>query len=52
VATSEPPKLEHEVTFLFNFFDEQRRRAPGGREVAFLIGNEESASHHVAARHF
>ncbi len=31
VATSEGPKPEHEVTFLFNFFDELRRRAPLGK---------------------
>ena len=28
VATPEPPKPQHEVTFVFNFFDELRRRAP------------------------
>ena len=31
VATSEAPKPEHEVTFLFNFFDELRRRVPLGK---------------------
>jgi hypothetical protein len=31
VAPSEAPKPEHEVTFLFNFFDELRRRAPLGK---------------------
>jgi len=30
-ATSEAPTPEHEVTFLFNFFDELRRRAPLGK---------------------
>jgi hypothetical protein len=28
VATPEAPKPEHEVTFLFNFFDYLRRRVP------------------------
>jgi len=31
MATPEAPKPEHEVTFLFNFFDELRRRAPLGK---------------------
>ena len=31
VAAPEGPKPEHEVTFLFNFFDELRRRAPLGK---------------------
>jgi len=30
VGTSEGPKSDHEVTFLLNFFDELRRRAPVG----------------------
>jgi hypothetical protein len=28
VAATETPKPDHEVTFLFNFFDELRRRVP------------------------
>jgi hypothetical protein len=28
VATIEPPKPDHEVTILFNFFDELKRRVP------------------------
>jgi hypothetical protein len=28
LATPEPPKPEHEVTFVFNFFDELRRPVP------------------------
>jgi eukaryotic-like serine/threonine-protein kinase len=31
VAAPEAPKNEHEVTFLFNFFDELRRRVPAGK---------------------
>ncbi|MGD0437088.1 MAG: protein kinase [Bryobacteraceae bacterium] len=31
VDTPEAPKPDHEVTFLFNFFDELRRRVPGSR---------------------
>lgn len=31
VETPEPPKREHEVTMVFNFFDELRRRAPVGK---------------------
>jgi hypothetical protein len=31
VATREAPKPEHSVTFVLNFFDELRRRAPVGR---------------------
>lgn len=31
VETLEAPKQEHEVVFLFNFFDELRRRAPAGK---------------------
>jgi Tol biopolymer transport system component len=31
VATSEAPKPQHEVTFVFNFFDELRRRVPVGK---------------------
>jgi predicted Ser/Thr protein kinase len=30
-AAPEAPKLDHEVTFLFNFFDELRRRVPTGK---------------------
>ena len=30
VGTPEEPKAEHEVTLLFNFFDELRRRLPVG----------------------
>jgi hypothetical protein len=30
-GATEAPKPEHEVTFLFNFFDELRRRAPTGK---------------------
>ena len=30
-GTPEGPKAEHEVTFLLNFFDELRRRAPAGK---------------------
>jgi eukaryotic-like serine/threonine-protein kinase len=30
-STPEPPKPEHEVTLLFNFFDELRRRVPVGK---------------------
>ena len=28
MAAPEAPKPEHEVTFMFNFFDELRRRVP------------------------
>ena len=28
---AEPPKQEHEVVFLLNFFDELRRRVPAGK---------------------
>jgi serine/threonine-protein kinase len=31
VESKESPKPDHEVTFLFNFFDELRRRAPVGK---------------------
>ena len=31
VEPAEPPKPEHEVAFLINFFDELRRRAPAGK---------------------
>jgi serine/threonine-protein kinase len=31
VESSEPPKQEHEVVFLFNFFDELRRRVPAAK---------------------
>jgi serine/threonine-protein kinase len=31
VESKEAPKADHEVTFLFNFFDELRRRAPVGK---------------------
>ena len=31
VETPEPRKPEHEVTMVFNFFDELRRRAPVGK---------------------
>ncbi|MBZ5635276.1 MAG: serine/threonine-protein kinase [Acidobacteriia bacterium] len=31
VDTPEAPKLDHEVVFVFNFFDELRRRAPAGK---------------------
>jgi hypothetical protein len=31
VETPEAPRPEHEVTFLFNFFDYLRRRVPVGR---------------------
>jgi hypothetical protein len=31
VESTEAPKPDHEVTFLFNFFDELRRRVPLGR---------------------
>jgi serine/threonine-protein kinase len=31
VDTPEAPKVDHEVVFLFNFFDELRRRAPLGK---------------------
>jgi hypothetical protein len=31
VATPEPPKPQHEVTFVLNFFDELRRRVPLGK---------------------
>jgi hypothetical protein len=31
VAAAEPPKPEHEVVFLENFFDELRRRVPAGK---------------------
>ena len=31
VETAGAPKQEHEVVFLFNFFDELRRRVPSGR---------------------
>jgi serine/threonine protein kinase len=31
VATPVPPKPQHEVTLVFNFFDELRRRAPVGK---------------------
>jgi hypothetical protein len=31
VESAEPPKQEHEVVFLFNFFDELRRRVPAGK---------------------
>jgi serine/threonine protein kinase/Tol biopolymer transport system component len=31
VSTPEPPKPEHEVTLVFNFFDELRRRFPVGK---------------------
>ena len=30
VQAAEPPKPEHEVVFLQNFFDELRRRVPAG----------------------
>jgi Tol biopolymer transport system component len=30
-AAPETPKLDHEVTFLFNFFDELRRKVPAGK---------------------
>ncbi len=30
-GTPEPPKPEHEVTLVFNFFDELRRRVPVGK---------------------
>jgi hypothetical protein len=31
VESAEAPKQEPEVVFLFNFFDELRRRAPAGK---------------------
>jgi hypothetical protein len=31
VESAQPPKQEHEVVFLFNFFDELRRRVPAGK---------------------
>jgi hypothetical protein len=31
VDEPEPPKPQHEVTFVFNFFDELLRRAPVGK---------------------
>ena len=31
VESAEPPKQEHEVVFLFNFFDALRRRVPAGK---------------------
>jgi len=31
VESAEPPKQEHEVVFLFNFFDELRRRVPAAK---------------------
>jgi hypothetical protein len=31
VETPEAVKAEHEVTFVFNFFDELRRRVPTGK---------------------
>jgi hypothetical protein len=31
VETTEVPKIEHEVVFLLNFFDELRRRVPTGK---------------------
>jgi len=31
VVSAEPPKQEHELVFLFNFFDELRRRVPAAK---------------------
>jgi hypothetical protein len=31
MESSEPPKQEHVVVFLENFFDELRRRVPGAK---------------------
>jgi hypothetical protein len=31
VESKEAPTPDHEVTFLFNFFDELRRRVPVGK---------------------
>ena len=31
VESADAPKPEHEVTFLFNFFDELRRKVPTGK---------------------
>jgi hypothetical protein len=31
VESAEAPKQEREVVFLFNFFDELRRRVPAGK---------------------
>jgi hypothetical protein len=31
VEPAEPPQQEHEVVFLFNFFDELRRRVPAAK---------------------
>ena len=31
VVSTEPPKPEHELVFLFNFFDELRRRVPAAK---------------------
>ncbi|SPE38257.1 hypothetical protein SBA6_850005 [Candidatus Sulfopaludibacter sp. SbA6] len=31
VDTPEAPKQDHEMVFLFNFFDELRRRVPAGK---------------------